>query len=146
MKPDITEIFADLSEQYPGSKRTRKLVKEASPPPELVELAWDAVPYLKLVNGRTIEFFFIGSVAQVLGRSPNTVRSWIDKGYLPNAPFRIASRTANGQHRMWTRAQVEAILRVAQEEGILDGARVGSTEFTVRIREIFRQMKLAGEL
>jgi hypothetical protein len=143
----VEAAFAELAgDNYPGSTRKRKAVaaKAAEAPPE--EDRWDSSPYMQKVDGELVEFFFVGAVAQALGRSSNTIRRWIEYGTIPQARFRINAVSIKGSRRLWTRAQVEGMRRIAREEGLFDGRNVGATQFSERVTELFRQLKKEGRL
>lgn len=145
---DIDAAFADLGSTYPGSKRTRKSIEriDAPPPDASMQGRWDAAPHIKRVDGKNVEFFFIGALAQALERSPNTIRRWIEHGTIPQARFRIDAVSIKGSRRMWTRAQIEGMIRIAREEGLFEGRNVGGTQFTARVKELQRVLKKAGKL
>jgi hypothetical protein len=137
-------------ERYPGSKKLRR----ESRPARVARLSeerrvqrdsegWDAHPlsrHITLKNGQEYEgdFFFIGALAKALGRRPNTIRSWITKGWLPKAMFVTSSvigSRGNAGRRLWTRRQIENIARIAEEEGLIGKWHpdVRSTNFVTRV-------------
>ena len=147
---------------YPGSKRRIRDHRpspskaqehpwtrpKSQTPPDL--RAWDARPKILRVKGIETEFFTIGQVAKALNRSKSTVRDWIRNGILPQACF----RTPPTEHhwgkgiRLWTRAQVEGIQRIAEEEGILGEQRrrrqtrsAAHQRFSERARELMRETR-----
>lgn len=139
---EVDEAFDSmLGDNYPGSRHKRRAVakpKEAQPADED---RWDAHPYKQTVDGQEVEFFFVGAVATALQRRPNTIRRWLDDGTLPQARFRTQGATIKGSRRLWTRAQIEGMRRIAREEGLFDGAIVSRTEFRKRVKELFRTLK-----
>lgn len=140
---EIDAAFASvLGDTYPGSRQTRRAVAKtkAKAAPEDEE-RWDAHPTIQNVDGRDVEFFYVGAVAVALGRRPNTIRRWLNDGTLPKERFRTNASAVKGSRRLWTRAQIEGMRRIAKEEGLFDGAVVTRTDFTVRVKELFRSLK-----
>lgn len=148
--------FADLDEFYPGSKRRRRESTQARRERLVVERAeardnesWDARPQRKHVtfaDGREadLDMFPVGALAKALQRDSVTIRAWIRKGWLPKAKYRtqpvVGSRGDAGR-RLWSRAQVEGIVRIAREEGLLNRnpPRIQRTMFTQRVVAEWRQ-------
>lgn len=143
MSDDIVTAFADLSDTYPGSKQTRRAVAGPAPQPVDGE-AWDSQPRMIEVDGQPVEFFYIGALSTALRRSPVTLRKWMTAGILPKARYLSQGTTTRGDRRLWTRAQIEGLMRIAQEERI-DTVPVRRTQFTSRSRELFRVLKERGE-
>lgn len=141
------EEFDDL---IPGTRRSRAEFHEGRrSEPELVAPSparrWDARPREMSLNGVNTEFFTIGSVATALGRSPITIRSWIDKGWLPPARYRtpgIPGTRGNAGLRLWTRAQIEVIIAAAASSGLLGAHGLSNSQkhetmqaFAEKVRE-----------
>jgi len=81
MTDEIDKMFSDLDTYYPGSKRKRR---EPKAPEVEVDDTWESKSYTKtLPNGKDMEFYTIGALAQALGRPVITIRQWIKSGYLP---------------------------------------------------------------
>jgi DNA-binding transcriptional MerR regulator len=140
----IDSLFGDLQpvRDYPGKRRPigRDQPKKArSGPQELA--AWDDHPRKLMFNGVETEFFTIRHVALALDRSTRTIRTWERREVIPPATFR-ASPPIKGSvvkqtgDRLWTRAQVEAMVRVAREERVLDGLPPGP-QFTAKLVQAF---------
>ena len=135
MSDKIEELFSDV--YYPGSKRQRRAVAKPEPK-ERDEDAWDANPQYLLVDGVPTELFTIGALAKALGREVVTMRLWERTGRIPMAKHRAApSRNGATGRRLYTRAQVEGLMRIANEEGILGKPRAkwtrGFTEKAVAL-------------
>jgi hypothetical protein len=139
----VTNWKDALPEKYPGSTRSIEPMrrKGVKPPTE----AWEDKPRVYTVGGKDVEFFTIGQLAMALNRSSVTVRRWEEKGVIPSALFRVPSKSKLGKHRLYTRAQVEGIVRIAQEEGLLHSNYQGirKTRFTEKVTALFA--KLAAE-
>lgn len=92
-----------------------------------------------------MEFFTIGQLGKALGnRSSNTLRAWEREGIIPRSPYVKPSATVNGRRRMYSRAMVEGLVKIAREEGILfpdKGKRLSDTKFTVRAVELFNELR-----
>jgi hypothetical protein len=120
MSDPVTDSFADLD--YPG--RRKPVNREARPDPE--RPIWDDKPLTYMVNGEKQEFFIIGHLAKALGYSVQSIRAWEDKGLLPRSPFRsprtrkpVAGGRSDKGKRLWTREQVEGIVRIAQQHKVI---------------------------
>lgn len=143
---------------YPGSSRrirpTRQPVRRAAEialASDLYEDAgarWDAKPQVKKLGDRYVEFFGIGDLGKALRRDAVTIRKWEAKGIIPKATFVISGKTANGNRRLYTREQVEVMVRIAEEEGLFDGdprgIRITDTRFTERVKAAFQALKEAA--
>jgi hypothetical protein len=131
----IEELFGEVR-RYPGSKReipdrttpTKKTRRQVD------EGAWDEHP----IHHGGIEYFTLGKLAKALDRAPYTVREWEQKGIIPKARYRTASSNSTKARRLYTRAQVEGIARLAREEGLMDGKRRPiPLTFVHRVRDLF---------
>ena len=123
----IDSMFADLDDFYPGSKRKRK---EAPKKEEVTSIAWDLNPTKRtLPNGKDVEMFTIGALANALNRPIITLRKWIKEGHLPSSPYRLPT-TKNrygGDHqgkRLYSRAMVEAAIELFAHAGVLTTKRI----------------------
>lgn len=140
---EIEEEFADIRKKYyPGSKKERKPATPPQPPQQEVVSSvkpWVLKPrYYKMPDGTTIELFTIGALAVALNREPVTIRMWEREGIIPRANFRSSS--GQKARRLYTRDQIEGIVQIAKEEGIIGDDRpktFASTRFTARVWELF---------
>jgi hypothetical protein len=82
------------------------------------------------------EYFEIRILARALRRKSTTMRTWTTNGWLPKARYRLHGR------RLYTQAQIEGLVRIADEEGLLHDKRrnPASTHFPQRARELFAQL------
>lgn len=123
----IDNSFAELDVFYPGSKRKRR---EPSKPEVQPKEDWDAKFYKKtLPNGKDVEMFTIGALANALGRPLITVRAWIKEGYLPASPYRLPTKkNVNGEdhlgRRLYSRPMVEAAVELFGKAGLLHTKRI----------------------
>lgn len=123
----IDQTFAGLDVYYPGSKRKRR---EPPKPQERPEVDWSARSYKKtLPNGKEVEMYTLGSLAEALGRPLPTIRLWLKEGHLPLSPYRLP--TTLGKHgkevagrRLYTRPMIEAAVEIFDRAGILSVTRV----------------------
>ena len=123
----IDEFFSEMDEYYPGSKRKRREIKEKPKPQETK--TWDSRPYVKPLNGKDVEFFTIGALAEALGRPIITIRYWIDNGYIPTSTYKMPSTIdKNGDKRqgrwLYTRAMIDSAVDVFTRNGLRDVVRI----------------------
>lgn len=148
---NIDDLFPELSDKakYPGGvapRRTTPAATRTTP----VDPEWDASPKIMKLKGEDTEFFPIISLARALGRKSVTVRSWEAKGWLPLSMYRtpapkkmyIEGKKPMGQ-RLYTRAQIEAVVAAATECGALDPS-IKSPDwklFTKRVVDSWKQTR-----
>lgn len=106
---------------------------------------WDKKPFIFSVRGIEMEFFSIGQLGKALGnRSSNTLRAWEREGIIPRSPYVKPSEDPRGRRRMYSRAMVEGLMKIAREEGILfpdKGKRISDTKFTDRAVDLFNELR-----
>lgn len=128
---DVLKSFEGL-DYAPGSKqkrrddtaettaRRKRLLGESN--------GWDENPVMKYHKGEMVEFFTIGALAQALEKEIVTIRLWEKKGYLPQAPYRLRSKSLNGKkvmgNRVYTRELIELTIAEFAKRGLLGQARV----------------------
>lgn len=107
--------------------------------PGIEETAWDLHPYVLPVDGAPREFFTIGHLGAAINRAPGTIRYWESKRFFPKPSFTVNGADKYKRRRLYTRAQIEGVIRIAQEEGLLNHSRryLGQTRFTERCFELF---------
>ena len=79
-----------------------------------------------LPNGETIELFYIGSLANALGRTTPTIRKWEISGVIPDPCF----RDSNGR-RLYSQEQIDTVVRCAERAKIKQGLSIANTSFSV---------------
>lgn len=143
MTDDFMRRFDDLD--YPG--RRKPLNREVSKPPKTESTDWADKPLKYKVNGKDQEFFSIGHLANALGYSVQSIRAWEQNNLLPRSPFRAPTpRRANQPEqvvkgrRLWTREQIEGILRIAQEEGVLLNRKQPTPAFARKVAILFQEL------
>lgn len=121
--------FEDLEQPYPGR---RKPVNRVPPKAENDTPVWDAQPAYYVVAGERREFFYIGALAKAIGYSVQAIRLWEGQGLMPNTPFRsprtkkpVAGGRSDKGKRLWTREQIEGILRLAKKHNVILPSRKG---------------------
>lgn len=139
----VDKLFGDLD--YPGRRkpvnRDRKVVAPDTP-------IWDARPTPGIVNGRTIEFFPISALAKALGYSQNSIRLWETQELLPRSPYRSQPTRAKpgAKHptkgrRLWTREQIEAILRLANKHKVILNRKPPTRPFALDVGRAFAALQ-----
>lgn len=99
-------------------------------------------PIIKRMGGEDVEFFTTANVCKAIGRSPNTVRDWINKGVLPPPPYLLPN--SDGSHkRMWSRQHVEGLRFLAEKHGLLHQRKLlrDLSEFTFDAYQLFDTIK-----
>jgi hypothetical protein len=146
----ILERFTGIGETFPGSKKRRRpgpgmeapTAELARTSPVNRHAKWDDRPVVYAIKGVNTELFHVGDLAKALYRTAHTMRKWEERGYLPETFIRTPGVNRNGQHRLYTREQVEGLVKIATDEGILDHNRqVGGTEFPRKARALFAELK-----
>ena len=61
---------------------------------------------LRVVDGKEIEMFRVSAVGEMIGKSPDTIRLWCRKGWIPNGEA--------GEHRLYHLHQIK-LLKVLAE-------------------------------
>lgn len=85
------------------------------------------------INGVDIEMFPIGELSRQLDRQRQTIRKWEKAGIIPQAVYR-----SGADRRLYTRRQIEAIVKVVREYDIKQGYRIPA-EFREDVREAFEK-------
>ena len=99
---NAAEFNAKRRARYRQDKEYRQRIVERQAEDRAREsrLTKEKKPLVKVdKNGNKQEVFRIGEVAQMLGRSPQTIRGWEAEGFLP-------SKTILSTHRYYTKAQI----------------------------------------
>lgn len=140
----IASRFGDLLPDYPGKGREpvqrRKVVETPEPS------SWDEKPIYYFFKGEEREFFVIRNLADAIGYSPQSIRKWEDRGLLPRSGYRapsaqgpMAQGTRKGR-RLWTRAQINAILQIAEEEGVILNKQPPTKAFAIKVLRAFESL------
>lgn len=79
----------------------------------------------KLPTGEDIDLYYIGTLASALGRTSDTIRKWEIAGVIPDPFF----KDVNGR-RLYSKEQIEAIVKCAERAKIKQGASIAKTSFS----------------
>ena len=128
---DILNAFSGL-DKAPGSKKARKSITPLAEKRRAKIMGesngWDATPVLKVLNGVETEVFTVGALAHALEKKVVTIRFWENKGYIPIAPYRLRSKSLNGEkvngNRVYTRELIEIAIEEFGNRNLLGSARV----------------------
>lgn len=125
-------------EFFPGSRQ------EIKAPPGLRDPLEGRHGKTFTIGGREIELFTISQVAFYLGRKPGTIRKWEHENVIPKATYVKpgVGGDVRGRRRLYSRAQVEALIRIATEENLMGThVKVGRTQFTTKVFSEFRKIQ-----
>jgi len=143
MSDSLAERFDDLD--YPG--RRKPVNRSAATKPAPGTEVWDARPVRYMVGGEVREFYTISHLAAALGYSVQSIRAWEDKGLLPRSPFRsprtrkpVAGGRSDKGKRLWTREQVEGIVRLARRHRVILNKRPPTPAFARDVKVLFTQL------
>lgn len=147
---DILKAFEGL-DRAPGSKQKRREPTSLSEKRRKKILGesngWDANPVIKIVQGVETELFTISALAEALEKKVVTIRLWEKNGYIPGAPYRLRSKSLNGQkvngNRVYTRTLIEIAIEEFQKRGLLGTARVEWSHHRDLTESIVRRWKEA---
>ena len=144
MTNDWLSQFNDLD--YPGRRKPVNRVPQKGEGGE--DTGWAEKPLVYKVGGEDREFFTIGHLAKALGYSVQSIRAWENSLLLPKSRYRTPSpRLANQpEHlrkgrRLWTREQIEGILRIASEEGVILNKKPPTQRFAYRVQALFNEQQ-----
>ena len=144
---DPASKFDDLD--YPGRRKpvNRGQIKAV---PETA--LWDAKPVYYLVDGEKREFFLISHLARALDYSVQSIRAWEAQGLLARTPYRsprtkrpVAGGRSDKGKRLWTRQQVEGIVKIAKKHKVIFPNRKGikhppTPAFAAEVNEFFANL------
>ena len=144
MPDDPLERFSDLEQPYPGRRKpVNRERRPVSPDSEL----WDAKPITYVVDGEKREFFLIRHLALALGYSVQSVRAWEAAGLMPNSGYRsprakapMAAGRSDRGHRLWTRDQIDGILRLAKKHGVILNRKAPTPAFARDVAKLFNEL------
>lgn len=127
-----------MADYFPGS---RLPVTPPAGPPDVLR---GRVGKTFSIGGKDVELFTISQLAFFLNRKPVTIRKWENDGTIPKATFVKpgANSDPRGRRRLYSRAQIEALIRIAHEEGILTDLhrQITKTQFKAKAWAAFKQI------
>jgi hypothetical protein len=105
------------------------------------------------MNGRKQEFFLISHLAQALGYSVQSIRAWEAQRLLPRSPYRspktrgmVAGGRSNKGRRLWTREQIEAILKAAKQHKVILNREPPNEAFFQTVQKAFNAISEADRV
>lgn len=87
------------------------------------------------LNGEEVELFYINTLAEALGRTPQTIRKWEIAGFIPDCLFRDKLG-----RRMYSAEQIRAIVECAEKSNVRQGYSVANTNFSPRVFEALAEV------
>lgn len=84
-----------------------------------------------IINGKEVELFTIGELADRLDRQRQTIRKWEREGIIPAATFR-----SKAGRRLYTSEQINAIIKVVEKYDLKQGMAI-PPEFKREVKEEF---------
>lgn len=145
MTDDIVEnLFEDVF--YPGSKKKRSQPKPKEP--AIREDSEFQPRNITLPNGKVVEMFTIGALAEAINRPLITLRLWMTEGHLPLSPYQLpATVNKNGKEhngkRLYSRKMIEAAVEVFTRFGVLHVKRidwVNNSKITTELTRIWNEI------
>lgn len=121
---------------FPGGEPSRRARAERRAPPPETPVddgpSWDDYPLRKELRGEMIELFRVGALAEAIGVTPKAIYKWERQRIFPPARYRtqapkqgpIPGKVPAGR-RLYTRAQIEAVIEAATEAGVIMPRRIG---------------------
>src|SRR5256885_3786242 len=91
--------------------------------PKMPLPSWDYNPYVMAVDGLPREFYTIGHLAAALMRTAGTIRYWESRKLFPKPAFTVNGKDRYKRRRLYTRSQIEGVIQIASEEGLLSDGR-----------------------
>jgi len=144
MSDSLAELgFGGLD--YPGRRKPVNRGTKAKPLPDTG--VWDEKPARYMVGGEIREFYTISHLAKALDYSVQSIRAWEDKGMLPRSPYRsprtrkpVAGGKSDKGKRLWTREQVEGIVRLARRHNVIFNKKPPTAAFARDVRVLFDKL------
>ena len=141
----VEDLFDGLD--YPGRRKPVNRDKKVKPDPDIQ--IWDAHPVSYKIDGVEQEFFLIRHLATALGYSVAALRVWEGKGLMPRPGYRSpidpsAKPQAHGSYkgrRLWTRAQIETILRLAKKHKVILNRKPPTRAFAIEVGREFNKLR-----
>lgn len=123
---DPLQLFQDLPD-YPGKRKPKNRPSSGARTTTDTHDPFEGVPYKTLViKGEPRMFYTVGAVAQVLGRTAQTVRKWERRGWIPSPTYRTVKASGSDTvnvgskgYRLYSREQVETLWDILGRLGLL---------------------------
>lgn len=97
------------------------------------------MPKTYTIQGKDVDLFTIGELADQLDRQRQTIRKWEKQGIIPAATFRSKSG-----RRLYTTKQIDAIVNTVNQFELKQGMAIPE-EFKVKVKEAFAKATAATE-
>jgi hypothetical protein len=97
---------AQRRERYKQNKELRDKARENARKQRAKDAVVDTSPVLRKVKGRTIKVYRTAAAGTMIGRSPETIRTWIKNGWVPD-------QDDEWSHRTFTKGQIKLMQRLA---------------------------------
>lgn len=88
------------------------------------------------IQGKDVDLFTIGELADQLDRQRQTIRKWEKQGIIPAATFRSKSG-----RRLYTARQIEAIVNTVNQYELKQGMAIPE-EFKTKVKEAFSKASI----
>lgn len=130
----------NIDDFIPGSKMLRDA---PAPKKEKTLDSWDSKPLMKKISGVDTPMYTIGSLAEAVDKSVQTIRSWIANGYLPDSIYRLPARTlpsgaVRKNRRLYTHEMIQSLVDILAKHNLLGSARIEWSEYPDIKTEIVR--------
>ena len=106
-KQNRDEYNAKRRERYKQSKEMREKARENARKQRQKTDSVDTSPVLRTVSGRTLKVYRTAAAGAMIERSPETIRTWIKNGWLPD-------KDDDWTHRTFTKKQINLMRRLAR--------------------------------
>lgn len=100
------EYNAKRRERYAKDKGMRQKARQNAKRQRQKTDSVNTEPVLREVSGRTIKVYRTAAAGAMIGRSPETIRTWIKNGWIPDHPD-------GWTHRTFTKKQIKLLQRLA---------------------------------
>ena len=94
--------------------------------------AWGRSVEYTSPTGKKTTLYGIGTLANALGRTPQTIRRWEISGVMPKTPFK------QGFNRLYSKEHIDAIVMCAEKYKIAEGKSMSQTSF---VRHVFKEFE-----
>lgn len=89
-----------------------------------------------LPDGTKIDLYYIGTLANALGRTPNTIRAWEVSGAIPDTFF----KDKHGR-RLYSADQINVMVSAAERSKIAQGKALRNTSFSRWVYKGFEELR-----
>ena len=96
------------------------------------------IPYTSPITGRKTTLYSIGTVAEALGRTTQTIRKWEVGGTIPPTPFRQQGK------RLYSIEHIDAMIKCAEKIRIKQGSN--SATYTRFSEALYKEFEKVNDL